>query len=106
MKYKKGQDGGSKSLEAIGERKRDLLEAARKGLLWCVESIFQENGCFVNVNSLYSTCIAKGGSRREGGGRGGGARTGGNVASSNENFPFLASPSLLQLTSEPMRVTY
>lgn len=58
-----------------------------------------KNDCFVSVNSLCSTCIAKGGSRR--GGRGGGAGTGGNVASSNEIVPFLASSSLLQLTSDP-----
>lgn len=54
-------------MEAIIERKRDLLEAAGIGLLRRVEPIFREDGCFVNVNSLSSTCIAKGGSSRRGG---------------------------------------
>lgn len=62
-----------------------------------METIFRENGCFVNVNSLSNTCIAKGGSRRGGGG---GANTGANVASYSENSLSLAAPSLPQVTSE------
>lgn len=101
VKHKK-----SRSVEATGEREGDLVEAAGIGLHWCVESIFAEDGCLVNVNSLCNTCIAKGGSSRRGGGEGegGGAAAGGNAASSNEIFPSLANPGLLQITSQVMHV--
>lgn len=66
MKYKKGQDSGSGSREAIEELEGNLLGAPRIGLLWFLESFLGENSCCVNVNSLCNTCIAKGEAEEEG----------------------------------------